>query len=83
MSIKGFIFDLDGVICFTDEYHYLAWKEMANGMGVYFDREINNKTKGSSGVTKLSTDNSKVQIYMIPTNEEYMIAIDTQRLAAK
>ena len=27
---KGVIFDLDGVICFTDKYHYLAWKRMAD-----------------------------------------------------
>jgi len=30
MELKGIIFDLDGVICFTDEYHYLAWKELAD-----------------------------------------------------
>ena len=48
MTKKGIIFDLDGVICFTDEYHYLAWKEMADGMGVYFDREINNRLRGVS-----------------------------------
>ena len=53
MSIKGFIFDLDGVICFTDEYHYLAWKEMADGMGVYFDREINNRLRGVSRMASL------------------------------
>ena len=49
-------------------------------LGVEFDREINNKTKGSSGVTKLSTDNSKVQVYMIPTNEELVIARDTEKI---
>jgi len=53
MSIKGLIFDLDGVICFTDEYHYLAWKEMADGMGVYFDREINNRLRGVSRMASL------------------------------
>lgn len=53
MSIKGIIFDLDGVICFTDEYHYLAWKEMADGMGVYFDREINNRLRGVSRMASL------------------------------
>ena len=37
--MKAIIFDLDGVICHTDEYHYLAWKAMADGLGVYFDRE--------------------------------------------
>lgn len=53
MSIKGVIFDLDGVICFTDEYHYLAWKEMADSMGIYFDREINNRLRGVSRMASL------------------------------
>ncbi len=53
MKIKGIIFDLDGVICFTDEYHYLAWKEMADGMEVYFDREINNRLRGVSRMASL------------------------------
>lgn len=53
MSIKGIIFDLDGVICCTDEYHYLAWKEMADSMGVYFDREINNRLRGVSRMASL------------------------------
>ena len=29
-TIRAIIFDLDGVICFTDQYHYQAWKEMAD-----------------------------------------------------
>ena len=53
MELKGFIFDLDGVICFTDEYHYLAWKEMADDMGIYFDREINNRLRGVSRMASL------------------------------
>ena len=53
MELKGIIFDLDGVICFTDEYHYLAWKEMADGMGIYFDREINNRLRGVSRMASL------------------------------
>ena len=47
------IFDLDGVICFTDEYHYQAWKAMADGIGVYFDREINNRLRGVSRMASL------------------------------
>ena len=46
MKYQGIIFDLDGVICFTDEYHYLAWKAMADSIGVYFDRVINNRLRG-------------------------------------
>ncbi len=50
-------------------------------LGVDFDREVNDRTFGRSGVTKLSTDKSRVQIYMIPTNEELMIARDAERIA--
>ena len=53
MNIQGVIFDLDGVICFTDEYHYLAWKAMSDSMGVYFDREINNRLRGVSRMASL------------------------------
>lgn len=53
MDIKGIIFDLDGVICFTDKYHYLAWKEMADEIGVYFDETINNRLRGVSRMASL------------------------------
>lgn len=42
MGIKAVIFDLDGVIVFTDKFHYQAWKKMADTMGIYFDEKINN-----------------------------------------
>lgn len=46
--MKAFIFDLDGVLVFTDKFHYLAWKEMADQMGIYFDETINNRLRGVS-----------------------------------
>lgn len=51
--IKAVIFDLDGVICSTDEYHYLAWKALADQMGVKFDREKNNRLRGVSRMASL------------------------------
>ena len=51
--LKAVIFDLDGVICSTDEYHYEAWKAMADSIGVYFDREINNRLRGVSRMASL------------------------------
>ncbi len=45
---KGIIFDLDGVICFTDKYHYQAWKKLADRLGIYFDEKINNRLRGVS-----------------------------------
>ena len=53
MKYKGVIFDLDGVICFTDEYHYKAWKSLADRLGIYFDREINNRLRGVSRMASL------------------------------
>ena len=48
MAYEALILDLDGVICFTDHYHYLAWKSLADELGVYFDERINNRLRGVS-----------------------------------
>jgi beta-phosphoglucomutase len=53
MNVKGFIFDLDGVIVFTDKFHYQAWKKMADELGIYFDEEINNRLRGVSRMESL------------------------------
>lgn len=45
---NAIIFDLDGVICHTDKYHYEAWKKVADELGIYFDEEINNRLRGVS-----------------------------------
>jgi len=51
--IKGVIFDLDGVIVSTDEYHYLAWKKLAEKEGIVFNKEINNRLRGVSRMESL------------------------------
>ncbi len=51
--MKAFIFDLDGVLVFTDQFHYEAWKELADQMGIYFDKEINNRLRGVSRAESL------------------------------
>lgn len=54
MKFKGIIFDLDGVICSTDEYHYLAWRALAEELGIHdFDREDNLKQRGVSRMESL------------------------------
>ncbi|MBU5365169.1 beta-phosphoglucomutase [Enterococcus devriesei] len=45
---KGVLFDLDGVITDTAEYHYLAWKKLADELGISIDRAFNEKLKGVS-----------------------------------
>lgn len=47
-SIKAFIFDLDGVITDTAEFHYLAWKQLAEEEGIDFTREDNEQLRGVS-----------------------------------
>lgn len=45
-EIKAVLFDLDGVIVFTDRYHYLGWKKLADERGWAFDEEVNNGCRG-------------------------------------
>lgn len=44
--MKGIIFDLDGVLVFTDRFHYQAWKAIADEQGIYFDETINHRLCG-------------------------------------
>lgn len=53
MSLKGIIFDMDGVICSTDNYHYLAWKALADRLAIPFDRDCNNLLRGVSRIASL------------------------------
>lgn len=53
-TINAIIFDLDGVICFTDQYHYQAWKELADAEGIYFDKKINGRLRGVSRMESLN-----------------------------
>ena len=50
---KAVIFDLDGVICFTDKFHYQAWKALADRLGIYFDEKINDRLRGVSRMASL------------------------------
>lgn len=51
--IKAVIFDLDGVIVDTAHYHFLAWKRLANELGIDLTKEDNEKLKGVSRMHSL------------------------------
>ena len=53
MKKRGYIFDLDGVIVDTAKYHFLAWKKLANSIGIDFSQEQNEQLKGVSRVKSL------------------------------
>ncbi len=52
-------------------------------LGVEFDKEANKLAFRRSEPTKISTDNSKVAVYVVPTNEELVIAMDTEEIVNK
>lgn len=52
--IKAIIFDLDGVITDTAEFHYQAWKALANKYSMKFDREMNEDLRGVSRMDSLN-----------------------------
>lgn len=80
MKYQAIIFDLDGVICHTDQYHFKAWEQIANQLGIPFDEKANNRLRGVSRRQSLEiilekyagilSENEK-QKYMDQKNELY------------
>jgi len=52
-SMQAALFDLDGVIVDTAKFHYLAWRELANGLGFDLSEEQNEQLKGISRMESL------------------------------
>lgn len=50
---RAVIFDLDGVLTDTAHYHFLAWKHIAEQVGVHFDEESNEQLKGIDRLNSL------------------------------
>ena len=46
LEVKGIIFDLDGVLTNTSEYHYRGWQRLADELGLPFDRQRNEALRG-------------------------------------
>jgi beta-phosphoglucomutase len=53
MLTAACIFDLDGVIVDTAKYHFLAWKRLADQLGINFTEEDNERLKGVSRMSSL------------------------------
>jgi beta-phosphoglucomutase len=53
MNYAAVIFDLDGVLCHTDRFHYRAWKMIADELGADFDEEDNDRLRGVSRMESL------------------------------
>ena len=79
--MRGFIFDLDGVIVDTAKYHYLAWKNLADRLGISFTEEDNERFKGVSRVRCLeillemgavSVTNQQFEAWLVEKNADYL-----------
>jgi beta-phosphoglucomutase-like phosphatase (HAD superfamily) len=79
------VFDLDGVICFTDVYHYRGWKSVADELGIPFDETVNNRLRGVSRMESLDiilepyegealSDERKLELATI-TNDRYRVML--------
>jgi beta-phosphoglucomutase len=85
MNKNGFIFDLDGVIVDTAGYHYLAWKKLADQLGIAFDEELNEQFKGVSRkrcleilleLGGLKVDREQFDAMLTEKNEDYLSYIN-------
>jgi len=45
-GLQAVLFDLDGVLVDTAEFHFRAWKRLADELGIAFDRQINHAFRG-------------------------------------
>jgi beta-phosphoglucomutase len=85
MHKKGFIFDLDGVIVDTAKYHYLAWKHLADELGIPFTEEQNEQFKGVSRkrcleilleMGGLSVSQQRFDAWLEEKNKDYLAYIE-------
>lgn len=85
MRKVGFIFDLDGVIVDTAGYHYLAWKKLADQLGIEFNEEQNERFKGVSRqrcleilleLGGLKVSQQQFDAWLAEKNEDYLSYIN-------
>jgi len=83
-AIRGFIFDLDGVITETSEFHYQSWQRLADEEGLPFTREDNEQLRGVSRRESLmrllkgkSLPEDTIEDYMYRKNAYYQEYLQT------
>lgn len=83
-DIRAFIFDLDGVIADTAEFHFRAWKRLADEEGIPFNRQANDQLRGVSRRESLkrilkgrAIDEATAEAWMTRKNNYYLDYLDT------
>jgi beta-phosphoglucomutase len=80
---RAVVFDLDGIITDTAEFHYLGWQRLADEIGVPFDREANESLRGLSRRESLlellgdhEVDEEQLEEMMERKNRYYVDSLD-------
>lgn len=83
--VEALIFDLDGVVVDTAKYHYLAWKALADELGLPFTKDDNELLKGVSRqrsfqiileLSKVEMPQEEQAIYCARKNQLYRTCIE-------
>jgi len=75
-NIKGLIFDLDGVLLSTDHFHYLAWKKLADRLGIEFTEKDNERLRGVSRMESLEIILSLDPLVKLSEDEKVAVATE-------
>ncbi len=82
--IRAFLFDLDGVLTDTSDYHYLAWKRLSEDLGIPFSLKENEVLRGVSRRESLhlllkgrQVSETETQELMDRKNQYYQEMIET------
>lgn len=73
---KAVIFDLDGVLTDTAHYHFLAWKQIADKVGVHFDEAVNEQLKG---IDRMGSLNLILQQSQTPFSDQQRQALAAEK----
>ena len=86
MTVKGVLFDMDGVIADTAKFHYIAWKNAAKTLGIDITESFNEQLKGVSRAKSLdrilefggiTLSQERKDELMANKNSEYVELLDT------
>jgi beta-phosphoglucomutase len=78
-NLRAVLFDLDGVITDTAEFHFLAWQELAATIGLEFTRKMNEALKGVSRTESLKIILSHAGVALSPDDERKLADKKNQR----
>lgn len=70
MEIRAVLFDLDGIIADTAKFHFLAWKSVAEEIGVTIDEEFNEQLKGVDRVLSFNRILERGNITILSEDEK-------------